>query len=211
MARKLKQRYVPDYRLAWLLGVLGTAGFALGAWTATKGWQTRQWPRAEAEIIDASLARNERKAKDGTLEHRYSFTVNYRYSVDGQTFIGHGTEPYDLGIQNSAGARTMSEDYPVGAKVQVRYRPENPAEAYLMPGPSSFSLILLGLGGIFWLVALLARRMIRLGPGEDEDSESKLEPPSVRSPTLDPTIASYYEKSDNGTPSRPPSSRSSLK
>jgi hypothetical protein len=211
MAHKPKQRYIPDYRLTWLFGVFGTAVFVLGAWTATKGWQTRQWPRAEAEIIDASLVRNERKAKDGTLEHRYSFAVNYRYVVDGQTFIGHGTEPYDLGMQNSAGARTMSEDYPVGAKVQVWYRPENPAEAYLMPGPSSFSLILLGLGGIFWLVALLARRMIRLGPGEDEDSESKLEPPSVRSLTLDPTIASYYEKPDNGTPSRPPSSRSSLK
>lgn len=210
MARMSKKRYVPDYRLAWILGVFGTAVFALGAWTAAKGWQTRQWPRVEAEIIDATLARNERRAKDGTLEHRYSFAVNYRYAVDGQTFIGHGTEPYDLGMQNSAGARTMSEHYPVGAKVQVLYSPENPAEAYLMPGPSSFSLMLLGLGGIFWLVALLARRMIRLGPGEDDDAENKVKPPS-RPPALDPTIASFYEKSDNGKPLRPPSSRSPLK
>jgi len=211
MVRKAKRKYIPDYRLAWILGVFGTAMLALGAWAAMKGWQTRQWPRVEAEIVDANLARNERLAKDGTLEHRYSFTLNYRYAVGDQTFIGHGTEPYDLGMQNSAGARTMSEDYPVGAKVQILYNPENSAEAYLMSGPSSFSLILLALGGIFWLAALLARRMIRLGPGEDDDAESKLEPPSVRSPTPDPTIASYYEKPDNSTPSRPSSSRSSLK
>lgn len=197
MARKSKRKYIPDYRLSWIFLAFGTGVFALGAWAAMKGWQTRQWPRVEAEIIDADLARNERVAKDGTLEHRYSFTVNYRYAVGGQTFIGHGTEPYDLGMQNSAGARTMSEDYPVGAKVQVLYSPENPAEAYLMPGPSSFSLILLVLGGISWLVALLARRMIRLGPGEDDNAESKLKLPPPRPTTLDPTIASYYERPDN--------------
>ena len=200
MVRKSKRKYIPDYRLSWFRVVFGTAVFVLGAWAAMKGWQTRQWPRVEAEIIDANLARNERLAKDGTLEHRYSFTVNYRYAVGGQTFIGHGTEPYDLGMQNSAGARTMSEDYPVGAKVQVLYSPENPAEAYLMSGPSSFSMILLVLGGIFWLAALLARRMIRLGPGEDDDAESKLKPPPPRPTTLDPTIASYYEKSDDSKP-----------
>ncbi len=197
MARKSKKRYIPDYRLAWILGGFGAVVFALGAWTAVKGWQTRQWPRVEAEIIDAHLARNERKAKDGTLEHRYSFTVNYRYAVGGQTFVGHGTEPYDLGMQNSAGARTMSEHYPAGAKVQVLYSPENPAEAYLMPGPSSFSLMLLGLGGIFWLAALLARRMIRLGPGEDDGAESKLEAPPNKATALDPTIARFYGKPDD--------------
>lgn len=171
--------------------------FALGAWSAAKGWQTRQWPRVEAEIIDAHLARNERRAKDGTLEHRYSFAVNYRYAVGDRTFIGHGVEPYDLGMQNSAGARTMSEHYPVGARVQALYSPEDPAEACLAPGPSSFSLMLLGLGGIFWLAALLARRMIRLGPGADDDAEGKLDTPPPKPTTLDPTIARFYEKPDD--------------
>lgn len=199
MARKPKRKYVPDYRLAWILGVFGTAVFALGAWAAMKGWQTRQWPRVEAEIVDATLTRNEHEAKGGTLEHRYAFGVAYRYAVGGTTFIGHGTEPYDLGMQNSAGARTMSERFPVGARVPAVYRPDNPAESYLIPGPSSFSLILLALGGIFWLVALLARRMIRLGPGEDDDpAETKLKTPLHKPVTLDPTIATFYDKRDDG-------------
>lgn len=199
MARRPKRKYVPDYRLAWILCVLGTAVFVLGAWAATKGWQTHHWPRVEAEILDAKLTREEHEARDGTLDHRYSFGAGYRYTVAGKTFIGHGTEPYDLGLQNSAGARTMSERFPVGAKVQVVYRPENPAESYLIPGPSSFSLILLGMGVVFWLIALLARRMIRLGPGEDDDpAESKLKTPPSKPVTLDPTIATFYEQRDDG-------------
>jgi Protein of unknown function (DUF3592) len=202
MARKPKRKYVPDYRLAWILGVFGTLVFALGAWGTFKGAQTRNWPRAEAEIIDARLTLHERETRDGEKDRSYTFGTHYRYSVDGRTYLGSGTEPYDFGMQNTSGAKKMAEAYPVGARTQVAYNPENAAEAYLMPGPSSFSVIMLGSGVAFCLIALLARRMIRLGPGEDDDDEDapKGKPKKATRPpvTLDPKIAEFYEKPDSG-------------
>lgn len=41
------------------------------------------------------------------------------------------------------------------------------------------------LGGVFWLAALLVRRMIRLDSGEDDEAENKLKPPP-KPPVFDP-------------------------
>lgn len=196
MARKKKKPIgKPDYRMAWFLAAIGFVAFGFGAWGAFNGWQTLKWPRADAEIVDAKLTHHERETRDVQRPDRWTtFDVHYLYRVDGKTHLGGGIEPYAFNMQNSAGAKKMADAYPVGAKTQVAYNPQNVAEAYLIPGPSSFSLILLAIGVIFWLVALLARRMIRVGPGdEDEDEE---EPPKAKPKTvsLDPEIASYYPK-----------------
>jgi hypothetical protein len=53
--------------------------------------------------------------------------------------------------------------------------------------------MLLGIGVAFILVAGLARRMVRVGPGEDEDESDQA--PAVTSKTdVDPEIAASYPK-----------------
>lgn len=199
MAGKRKARGKPDYRMAWFLFGLGVAVFAFGAWGAWNGAQTLKWPRADAEIVDAKLTLHERETRDIERPDRWTtFDVHYLYRVNGKTYLGGGIEPYDFNMQNSAGARKMADAYPVGAKTQVAYNPGDIHEAYLMPGPSSFSLLLLGLGGGFWLMALLARRMIRIGPREDNDDAGQKKPAKKMSVVLDPEIQSYYQKPGSG-------------
>jgi hypothetical protein len=152
-----------------------------------------KWPRAQAEIVDAKLTLHERETRDTHRPDRWhTFDVHYLYRVDGKVYLGGGIEPYAAGMQNSAGAKKMAEAYPVGAKTTVAYNPADMNEAYLIPGPSSFSLVLLALGVIFWLVALLARRMIRLGPEDPHDKGPK--GPAKKPVVLDPEIAGYYPK-----------------
>lgn len=197
MARRSKKSQgKPDYRMAWFLAVLGTIAFGFGAWGAYNGWLTLKWPRAAAEIVDARLTQHERETRDVQRPDRWTtFDVHYLYRIDGKVHLGGGIEPYAFNMQNSAGAKKMADAYPVGATTTVAYNPKDVSEAYLMPGPSSFSLVLLAIGAIFWLVALLARRMIRVGPGEsDEDEPVKV---AAKKPVaLDPAIAEFYNKPD---------------
>ena len=197
MARRKKPHGKPDYRMAWFLAVLGVVVFGFGAWGAYNGQLTTKWPRAEAEIVDAKLTQHERETRDVNRPDRWTtFDVHYLYRIDGKVYLGGGIEPYAFNMQNSAGAKKMADAYPVGAKTTVAYNPADVSEAYLMPGPSSFSLILLVIGVIFFLGALLARRMIRVGPG-DEDEDEPVKAAAKKLVTLDPKIADYYQKPDS--------------
>jgi len=197
--KKTKKVGKPDMRMSYLLFGLALIAFGFGAWAAINGAATLRWPRASAKIIDARLTLHLRQTRDRDQpDRRHTFAVHYQYSVGGRDYFGSGTEPYDLGMQNSAGAVKMRDRFPVGSTAQVAYNPNDPSEAYLMPGPSSFSLILLGIGVAFALMGGLARRMIRVGPGDDDD-EQEVSPP--KRAELDPSIADYYPKR---SPAEPP-------
>ncbi len=126
------------------LMVLGSLILALGAYGAIEGALTLRWPRAEATITTADLLRQTTTTSgpDGRSreESWNSFHVLYRYSVAGSEYVAGGVEPWDFGMQNSAGAAKMSERLPPGSKALIAYDPKNPAVAYLEPGPSSFAL-----------------------------------------------------------------------
>jgi hypothetical protein len=138
-----------------------------GVWAAARGAVTLRWPRAEATIIDADLRLMTMPSMRGRKppDQWNTFHVHYRYNVGGRDFLGGRVEPYDLGMQNSAGAKRMKERHPVGSTAKVAYDPENPAIAYLEPGPSSFSLMLLGIGAIIGGAGLWVRSLARRGIG----------------------------------------------
>jgi len=196
MARRRKKKTgktgKPDMRMSYLLFGLAAIAFAFGTWAAAQGAATLRWPRVSARIVDAKLTLHLRETRDRDQpDRRHTFAVHYRYAVGGRDYFGSGIEPYDLGMQNSAGAVKMRERFPVGSTVQAAYNPNDPGEAYLMPGPSSFSLILMGVGAAFALMGGLARRMIRVGPGDDDDEQDVSPPKKAK---LDPSIADYYPK-----------------
>jgi len=150
--------------------VLAALILAPGLWGAAHGALTLRWPRAEATIVDANLRLHEARSStslDGRPDQWTSFLVHYRYTVGDKEYFGGGVEPYDYGMQNSAGAKKMRERHPLGSKAQVAYDPEHPEIAYLEPGPSSFSLILIAIGGIigffgFWIRSLAKRGIGRM-------------------------------------------------
>jgi hypothetical protein len=78
------------------------------------------------------------------------------YRVDGQDYEADGVEPGDLGLQNSAASREQGRAYKPGTQVMIAYDPRNPARAYLLPGPSSPSLMLALVGGVLVLAGTWA-------------------------------------------------------
>jgi hypothetical protein len=177
-----------------MLFIVGAALFALGAWGTWRGYGTLAWPRAQATIVDARLTFHETRRDFDRPEGWNGFAVRYVYTVEGRERLGGGLEPFDFNMRNSAGARRMQERFPVGATAPVAYDPRDPSVSYLIPGPSSFALLLLALGVIVALAGGLARRMIRVGPAHEDDA------PATAGTALDPEIASYYRKPERPQP-----------
>jgi hypothetical protein len=94
-----------------------------------------------------------------------SFHVLYQYRIGDRDYVAGGIEPYDFGMQNSAGAAKMRERHPVGSQATVAYDPANPAVAYLEPGPSSFALVLSGIGAFMFLIGWWVRTKAAQGIG----------------------------------------------
>jgi hypothetical protein len=159
------------------LMVLGALILVLGGWGTVEGALTLGWPRTEATITTAELLKQSTTARtsDGRSreESWNSFHVIYRYTVAGREYVAGGVEPWDFGMQNSAGAAKMRERHPPGSTAKVAYNPKNPAEAYIEPGPSSFALALIGIGAVMALSGLWVRRKASQGIGtmNDEDEE----------------------------------------
>jgi hypothetical protein len=151
------------------LMVLGGLILVLGLYGAVRGALTLGWPRAEATITTADLLRQTttRRGSDGRSydESWNSFHVLYTYTVAGKEYVAGGVEPYDYGMQNSAGAAKMRERHPPGSTAKVAYDPKNPAEAYLEPGPCSITLALSGIGAFMALCGLWVRRKASQGIG----------------------------------------------
>ncbi len=154
------------------LAVLGTAILLLGLWGAIHGALTLRWPRADATIVDAELRTTTTNSRSGPRElpdEWKTFSVHYCYEAAGQEYCGGGVEPYDYGMQNSAGAEKMRARHPVGSKAQVVYDPQNPRVSSIEPGPSSFSLILLVIGVVIGGAGLWVRSLAHRGIGEMEE------------------------------------------
>lgn len=190
--KKTRKTGKADMRMSYLLFGLALIASGFGAWAAAHGAATLRWPRVAAKIVDAKLTLHQSASRDAERpDQRHTFAVYYQYAVGGREYVGGEIEPYDLGMRNSAGAVKMRERFPVGSTVQAAYNPNDPGEAYLMPGPSSFSLILLGTGAAFALMGGLARRMVSVGPGDEEEGQ---EVAYQKRSELDPSVASYYPK-----------------
>jgi hypothetical protein len=137
------------------LMVLALLILTLGGYGVVMGAMTLKWPRVDATITSAELLRQNstsrgmdvRSFEDGWN----SFHVLYQYRVGDRDYVAGGVEPYDFGMQNSAGAAKMRERHPAGSQTKVAYDPANPAVSYLLPGPSSFALVLSGISAFMML------------------------------------------------------------
>jgi hypothetical protein len=151
------------------LMVLGGLILPLGLYGVVQGALTLGWPRATATITSAELLRQtmpSSRAANGLREDSWNgFHVLYRYRVADRDYVAGGVEPYDFGMQNSAGAARMRERHPVDSTAEVAYDPGDPARAYLEPGPSSFALALTGIGAFMVLAGLWVRRKAAQGIG----------------------------------------------
>jgi hypothetical protein len=143
-------------RFGTLLLVLAAVPFALGLWGTAQGLLTLGWPRADGLIEYASLSVSEADDRGRTSA---SISIRYSYVVDGKSHSGSAIAPYTFGMQNSAQARAQHDRYARDMPVKVAYDPSDPSIAYLEPGPSSTSLMLVAVGLIIGLTGLLIKRL----------------------------------------------------
>jgi len=146
--------------------VLAVLILAPGLWGATHGGLTLRWPRAEAKIINANLHTFSGPSSDRRAREKWhSVSVHYSYRVGGQDYYGGRVEPYDCGMQNSADAERRRKRHPVGSLTQVAYDSNDASVAYLEAGPSSFSLVLFGIGAVIGASSLWVRSLAKRGIG----------------------------------------------
>jgi hypothetical protein len=154
---------------ARLLFALAVVPLGLGGWGCYQGWRTLSWPTVEGVILGSEMriVTSERRQSDGSTstEQRATVDIKYTYQVDGRDHVSDGIQPYSYGMQNSALAREQAWRYPANAKVRVAYDPDDPAHAYLEPGASSVSKMLLGVGIAFALAGWWVRGLARRGVG----------------------------------------------
>ena len=153
-------------RMPWLLLRIAIVPFGLGAWGCYQGWRTLGWPTTEAKILGSDARRFEsQRREDGRTitDVRHAVSVRYSYSVDGREYLGEGIQPYSYGMQNSALAREQFERYRPGMSVPLAYDPTSPADAYLEPGASSVSKMLLAIGLIFAIAGGWVRGISKRG------------------------------------------------
>lgn len=150
----------------FLMG-LGLVAGLFGARAYWQGHETRSWPRLEAEMVSSRLTvRTDASGRStptigvvssGPRDEFAAYAASFRYHVDGVDYIAHGIERGDLGLQNSELSRDLSFAHPIGSRTVVVVNPRDPAEAYLVTGPSSTSRLLLGAGAAFVLIGVWIR------------------------------------------------------
>jgi hypothetical protein len=125
---------VNGYFFIILSVILGGLGISVWGWRIQRRSQRiQQWPRTTGVIEESAMG----AAQSDLLPH-----IRYAYAVGGrdyrQTFqFPSGTHPLP------EFSRAYLEKYPLGAKVQVYYAPQDPQQSTLEPGAQGDWLILL--------------------------------------------------------------------
>lgn len=85
-------------------------------------------PTTTGEILTSSVTTQ--STSDGKS---YDHTISYRYTVDGNEYIGDQIR-HGFSMSSKAAAKQTLDRYPKGASVAVAYNPANPHDAILEPG-----------------------------------------------------------------------------
>ena len=131
------------------LMMLAAPPLVIGLWAMAQGLITLTWPRTDGQIDRVYFSQSQ--PDDETRRMSASIDITYRYVVGGRTYSSSSIAPYTFGWQNSGHARRQHDDYSADMAVRIAHDPHDPRVAYLEPGPSSTSLMLLGVGFIFGL------------------------------------------------------------
>jgi hypothetical protein len=116
----------------------------------------QSWPVMMASIISTDIIG----------ERAYSPQLSCEYKVDGKVYT-LTTDLKTPGFGRKKTRRQTSEiilkDFPVGSKVQIKYNPANPAEAFIRTGPYWSDYMKISLGvllsflGLYGIVGILIK------------------------------------------------------
>ncbi len=130
----------------------------LGISAAVKGLRNRSWPRVDA-VITASTVEEE-----GFDPVSYRLSITYRYTVNGQSYVGHNIfDGLEANYSWKWVADMARDRYAIGLSVDAYYSPSNPASAVLKRGLSRGPFISWAI--MVSVILLLAWKQYVLGIG----------------------------------------------
>ena len=122
-----------------VLILLNVIFLAILFFTRRKMSQVSAWPTTSGVVMSSML--ESRSSEDGYTDYP---VVQYSYQVGAQAFQSSRLAPGpEVG---GSGARKVIERYPAGARVNVFYNPQNPAEAILEKKAPAQALLWIILG-----------------------------------------------------------------
>jgi len=111
------------------------------------------WPTVKGEVMASKVVLVHGGAS-GHSTLRYIPAIQYKYVVDGVSFFGDRVY-----FASDAGGESFCkekvENYPVGKSVNVFYNSNDPKESVLEPGISLFSILMLGIINLVFIILFL--------------------------------------------------------
>jgi hypothetical protein len=146
--------------LVWgtLFVLIGAMLLLVGGWSAMQGFETNNWPRVAATIVDSKVSVTEDNNHDSRHTSRHDslyLAVAYVYEVGGQQYTAGGLERGTFGAGNEYPVRKLWGTPYEGQKVTAAVNPSDPSEAYLVPGVSGLAYLIVGVGLTFFLIGLM--------------------------------------------------------
>lgn len=143
---------------------IGCVPLWLGIQGVLEARASLSWPKIEGSITRSSVSVTTNRSRDDNrrerISHSYSASIEYEFQVEGATLRGSRVTVVSDQFGDESYARAISEKYPVGAKVQVSYKPADPNECVLEPGRWAGSGLLFVFAGVFILLPLGFLRLI---------------------------------------------------
>ena len=144
-----KRRRVIDY-----IGGIAVVGFVVLLFSLViidlvQNWKVREWPYAEATLVDRSLTVVNRSESSKNPAIYYQINYVFSYAWQGRTYYHR-----ERAFSSMRGSDRAFWEFsnPIGTKKTVRLNPDNPTEATLKWGVSWAYDVMVGSFAIGWLV-----------------------------------------------------------
>jgi hypothetical protein len=133
------------------MALVGTGLLFFGWSQNRKGVSTRDWRITTGTIVSADLSQQSRRNQQGYQDVTYAPAVEYTYEVNGQTYRSDKISSEWTASHNLGMAERLTNKNPPGAKVDVHYNQNNPAEAVLEAKSTSRNFLMIAGGTILVL------------------------------------------------------------
>ncbi len=132
----------------WIFILMGGGIMYAGITNLRNASASKNWPTVPGKVVVSEVDRHRSDKGSST----YSANVVYDYKVESTTYSAKRVSFGDSRSSNPAGARTIQNKYKLGMEVPVHYSPKEPSLAVLEPGVTGATMLLPGIGGVFFLV-----------------------------------------------------------
>ena len=142
------------------------AGFILltiGLWQFDEIVSSRSWPSVDGRVLSKSIEVKKFRDRDGGKTRKYTPTVSYQYTVDGQTYRGNRLRINVWRYKKRNAAAIALERLTSNGQCLVYYDADHPDRSLLTVGFTWGDFLLPSLGIIFCFFGCVGGRLMLAG------------------------------------------------